>query len=396
LFKLNGYTLSGLPQITEPLDSASRRSLELSSIPGVSVMAIVSETRLRRGLPGTPATRAEYPQELSLFLGGEISPKLGALAQLSYTDATGRLAIDNTDVRFANHTRVGTHDILYGVTLHNNPTVQDVWNTAPAWSYPFTSPALAPRATAATLIDGRLAQSVLGLGTYVLADNVLYAEISGYASAPSGPRSVVDSTETNTTHGVAPYWRVALQNRSGPFYVMFGGYGLFARLFPMGSSGQTNDFADVGIDAQFERTSGRSSIVGRASYTHESQTLAAFYAASPRAAQNASNTLGTFRASAMYAPTPFYALTLGYFGTSGSRDNLLYASAPVTGSRTGSPETRGEIGELTWSPWLNARLGLQYTTYQRFNGSTDAYDVARPGRSAGDNSALYLYLWFAF
>jgi hypothetical protein len=98
----------------------------------------------------------------------------------------------------------------------------------------------------------------------------------------------------------------------------------------------------------------------------------------------------------MYAPTPFYALTLGYFGTSGSRDNLLYASAPVTGSRTGSPETRGEIGELTWSPWLNARLGLQYTTYQRFNGSTDAYDVARPGRSAGDNSALYLYLWFAF
>jgi hypothetical protein len=98
----------------------------------------------------------------------------------------------------------------------------------------------------------------------------------------------------------------------------------------------------------------------------------------------------------MYAPTPFYAFTLGYFGTSGSRDNLLYAPAPVMGSRTGSPETRGEIGELTWSPWLNARLGLQYTYYQRFNGSADAYDVARSKRSAGDNSTLYLYLWFAF
>ena len=141
LFKLNGYTLSHLAAIPQQADSTNRPSLALATIPGLSTMALVSATSMAKALPGTPGTRAEFPQQLSLLFGGEIAPHLGALAELSYTDLTGRVSIDNTDVRFANHTRLLDRDLLYGVTLHNNPTVQDVWNTAPAWSYPFTSPA---------------------------------------------------------------------------------------------------------------------------------------------------------------------------------------------------------------------------------------------------------------
>src|ERR1019366_9021373 len=114
---------------------------------------------------------------------------------LSYSDLTSKVSIDNTDVRFANHTRLNERDLLYGFTLHNNPTVQDVWNTAPAWSYPFTSAPLAPRPAAATKLDGGgLAQSVLGLGAYGWYDNMLYAEFTAYASAPQGPRGLIDST----------------------------------------------------------------------------------------------------------------------------------------------------------------------------------------------------------
>ena len=393
LFKLNGYTLSGLPQITGQVDSATRRSLELSSIPGLSVMALVSATSTARKLPATPSLRTEYPQQLSVFFGGEISPRLGALAQLTYSDATGKVAIDNTDVRFAAHTKSGSKDILYGLTLHNNPTVQDVWNTAPAWAYPFASPALAPHPSASTLIDGALAQSVLGLGAYSLFDNVLYAEGTLYTSAPSGPRSVVDSTQTNNLRDVAPYWRVVLQNRSGPFYASIGASGLYARLYPTGSTGQTNDYNDVGVDAQFEQTLESSVVVGRVSYMHESQSLAADYTA--HAAQNVQNTLSTFRVSGMFAPTPSYALTLGYVRTNGSKDDVRYAPDVVTGSRLGRPTTDGEIAEGTWSPWLNTRLGAQYTMYQHFNGGAHEYDVLG-GRSASDNRTLYVYLWFAF
>jgi hypothetical protein len=403
LFKLNGYTLSGLPQITGQLDSASRRALELSPIPGLSLMAIVSATRTGQRLPGVSAVQSEYPQQLSLFYGGEITPKVGALAQVTYSDATGTLAIDNTDVRFATHTQWGHKDVLYGVTLHNNPSVQDVWNTAPAWRYPFAAPALAPQPGAATLVDGQLAQSVLGLGTYALFDNIVYAEVSGYTSAPQGPRSPNETPRESTINGAAPYWRLALQNRTGPFYAMVGTFGMSAKLYPRDVGGLTNEYTDVGGDAQFEQPIGgggggggsAGALIGRVSYVHEDQTLNALYAQTPRAARNVLNTLSTFRANATYSAEHGGTFTIGYFDTSGSRDDLLYAPAAITGSRTGSPNTRGEILEVAVNPWLNTRLGVQYTLYQRFNGSGTAYDIAS-GRSARDNNALYVYLWLAF
>jgi hypothetical protein len=396
LFKLNGYTLSGLPQIVEQLDTLAKRSLELSPIPGLSMAAIIDVTRLSKPLPGAASTTAEYPQQLSLFFGGEIAPKLGGLAQLTYSDVTGTLGIDNTDVRFASHTTLRDRDVLFGVTLHNNPTVQDVWNTVPAWNYPFVSPALVPRPMASTMIEGGLAQSVLGLGAYALYDNLLYAEVSGYTSAPQGPRSLADSGATNTTRSVAPYWRVALQNRHGPGYVMLGAFGLSADLYPTGAGGASNHYDDVGVDAQAEREVGTGTLIVRASLIHEHEGLVASVAALPPVARNVTNTLESFRVNAAYAPNRFSSFTLGWFGTSGTSDSRLYAPAAATGSRTGSPNTEGVIGELTLSPWLNTRVGLQYVAYQRFNGASRSYDVAQNGRSAQDNNTLLLYTWFAF
>jgi hypothetical protein len=31
----------------------------------------------------------------------------------------------------------GGNELLVGVDSNNNPTVQDVWNSVPDWSYPF-------------------------------------------------------------------------------------------------------------------------------------------------------------------------------------------------------------------------------------------------------------------
>jgi hypothetical protein len=398
LFKLNGYTLSNLASIPEQSDSTGHPSVALSAIPGLSTMAVVSATSLAKALPGTPDTRAEFPQQFSLLFGGEISPHLGALAELSYSDLTSKVSIDNTDVRFASHAKLHDRDLLYGVTLHNNPSVQDVWNTAAAWSYPFVSPALAPHPAAATLLDGGLAHSVLGLGAYGLFDNMLYAELTAYTSAPQGA-TLVDST-SRAMRGVSPYWRVALQNRHGPVYMMLGTYGMVTDIDRGASSGVWGSvwdrYVDLGADAQVERAMGRSYLVARASYTHERQDLSRMFTASPQAASNPSNTLETWRLNATYGPVSDWSFGAGWFATTGSTDRLLYPSASVTGSRTGDPASSGEVAEVTLNPWLNARVGLQYVMYQRFNGSSNSYDLLAGGRNAKDNNALFLYFWFAY
>jgi len=35
---------------------------------------------------------------------------------------------------------LGGNELLVGVDSNNSPTVQDVWNTVPDWSFPFYSP----------------------------------------------------------------------------------------------------------------------------------------------------------------------------------------------------------------------------------------------------------------
>jgi len=75
-------------------------------------------------------------------------------------------------------------------------------------------------------------------------------------------------------------------------------------------------------------------------------------------------------------------------------DQVLYAPASVVGSRVGNPNTSGLLGEFTYNPWQNTRLGAQYTLYQKFNGASTNYDGS--GRNAAGNNTLYLYLWLAF
>jgi hypothetical protein len=394
LFKLNGYTLNGLESIVAQKDSASATQLQLLPIAPISLMAIIDETHIATATPNSQTLTAQFPQEISLFAAAAIAPKMGIFSQFTYEDQEGTIGIDNVDIRFASHTMVRDRDLLYGVTLHNNPTVQDVWNSTPAWSYPFTSASVAPTPAAATVIEDALGQSVLGLGAYSLIDNTVYAELTGYVAAPQGTTLPLDDSAENTTRTVSPYWRLAVQHDFGSSYLMLGTFGLSAKIYPTGIIGPTNNYTDVGVDGQLEHKVGNGMLIGRASYIHESQTLSASFPADE--AEHNSNKLNSYKINLSFLPDQQKTLTLGYFGVSGSTDHVLYDTAPVTGSRTGSPTSSGETVEFTVNPWLNVRLGAQYVIYQKFNGSSSAYDVRPNGRSAHDNNTLYLYLWFAY
>ena len=394
LFKLNGYTLSGLPSIVTG-DTTGRETLSLAPIPPASAMVIVSTTHLAKAQGGTQNNTTEFPQQASLFFAGQVAPKVGAFTQFTYTQESATIDIDNVDLRFATHLVLGSRDLLAGITLHNNPTVQDVWNTVPAWGYPFVSSSIAPSPAASTLIDGVLAQEVLGLGVYSLFDNTLYAEASAYRSAPQGSSGALDTSATNVTNGVIPYWRVALQHQWPTTYVMVGTYGLSARLYPSGVSGTTNTFTDIALDAQAEHAMGRAMLIGRATYIHERRSLDAFVGESPPAAALTHENLSTTRANVSLLPGQRSAFTVGYFQTTGTADALLFPEGDFTGSRTGSPNTSGATGEATYNAWQNVRVSAQYVWYRRFNGARNAYDVIS-GRSATDNNTLYLYTWLAF
>lgn len=392
LFKLNGYTLTGLTTINA--GDSTRTSLQLAPFPPLSAMAVASVTNTKKAQPGTQNNSTVFPDQLSLFLAGEITPKLGTFVQLTYAAPDGSIGLDNAEFRFADRTRLFSQELLYGVTLHNNPTMQDVWNTVPAWSFPFMTSSVAPSPTAGTVIDGALGQQVLGLGAYGLWHQLVYTEVTAYRSAQQGVSPPLGPDASSVAHNVIPYWRVALQHQFGKNYVMLGTYGLAAHLYPTGVTGLTDRFLDVAGDLQFEHQINQGVLILRSTYIHEDQRLGALATGDEPGAANLHNNLKVFRANASFMPSTRGTLTLGYFNTSGSSDAILYPESPITGNANGSPNSSGAIGELDFNAWQNARLGLQYIAYSKFNGASQSYDGS--GRNASDNNTLYFFTWIAF
>ena len=46
-------------------------------------------------------------------------------------------------------------------------------------------------------------------------------------------------------------------------------------------------------------------------------------------------------------------------------------------------------------PWYNARFGIQYTAYNKYNGGSNYTDPNGFVRNASDNNTLFLYAWFS-
>jgi hypothetical protein len=391
LFKMNGYTLSGIDAVTAR-DEGNRQTLNLDLIPPLSVMFISSATRTSKAQPGAANGGLQFPDELSLFVGEAITPRLGTFLQFTYAAVDGSLAIDNAELRYANHTSLSGKPLTFGMTLNNNPTMQDVWNSTPVWGFPYVSSPIAPTPAAATLVDGGLGQSVAGLGGYAFFDNALYAEFSAYRSAPQGGTQPADSTAENTIGGIAPYWRVALTHAWGHNTVEVGTLGMNTRLIPEGIEGVTDGYRDLAADFQYERSMGTSVLTVHGIFVHEKQTLNALF--SGGSSENATNTLRTFRADGSIIMRGRSSVSAGIFGTSGSTDAGLYSPDPVEGSGTGSPDSRGFIAQVDFMPWLNTRVGLQEVVYTRFNGAGSAYDGF--GRDASSNNTTFLSVWLAF
>ncbi|MHB8581179.1 MAG: cytochrome C [Ignavibacteriaceae bacterium] len=392
MFKLNGYTMNNTETIEAVSPDSGRTTLKLLNSLPLSAMVMTSFSSVNKAQPGAESSFAQLPQQISFFLSGEIAPHIGTYLQFTYDPSGGTFGLDMVDLRYANHTSLGSNDLLYGFTLNNNPSMQDVWNTTPIWGFPYASSGAAPSPSASTLLQSAPGNEA-GLGAYALYDKLLYAEISLYHSAPQGAAYPPDSTWAGNIKGVSPYWRVALQHQWTSQYLEIGTFGLSSEIYPLGITGQTDKFTDIGFDAQYENSfDNGGTLILHTSYITEKQNLDATFNAGGSA--NASNTLNSFKIDAGYNFPDFAELSAGFFSTSGSSDGVIYAANPVTGSNNSTPNSSGEVLQLTFIPWLNTQFALQYTMYSQFNGGSTNYDGS--GRNASDNNTLYFLAWFVF
>ena len=391
LFKLNGYTLVGTETI-QVSDTSDNVSLNLVKIPPVSMMLQASYTYNTKEQPGTKNNNVSLPQQLSLFLGGEITPHIGSFIQVTYDDQEAAIGIDNMDLRYSNQTEVGSENLLYGITLNNNPTVQDIWNSTPAWSFPYATSSVTVSPLASTLIDGGLAQSVAGMGAYALFNHFVYGEISVYRSAQQGGAHPPDSTSMGIIKSLAPYWRLALQHHFNDQYFEVGTFGMLTEMYPMGITGLTDKYTDIGFDINYEKPFGNNQLTAHASFIHEKRNLNATY--NSNEAENESLNLNSLKIVGNYYLYNQIGFSVGYFSTTGDGDLILYPTGAVSGSSTGSPNTSGFIGEFNYLPWYNTKFSVQYVAFNKFNGANDNYDGN--GRNASDNNSVYLLAWIAF
>lgn len=404
-FKLGGYTLM------KPVTSGERPLVSFAKdgnpplIPLAGFAQVSLSHTNNMNSPGADASLFPNQDELvlqqfSLFLAGRVSDHAGGFVQWTYDGLAHTSAIDNVDLRLANRYKSDNLDVMYGLSLNNNPTMSDIYNTTPVWGFPFASSVVAPTPEAATLLQEGLAQQVVGLTAYSMWNRTLYAEIGGYRTASEGFsafRAGVDLNEAAVLDGIAPYWRLALQHEwdGGTQSAMVGAFGLTANRFPdpLAAVGTTDKFSDQGIDAQYQYVTDTHRFSGQIAYIREQQELNGTFAAG--GSSNLNNQLNNLSAKLTYYYKTKYGVSLGYQRIEGDTDAGLYSTGePVSGSASGSPNSTALILELNWLPWRDRRFTLQYTAYQEFNGGKTNYDGL--GRNASDNNTLFLLAWFPF
>jgi hypothetical protein len=365
-------------------------------------MVMTSFTHTAEGQPGGAsrwfADNDNFAlDQASLYYAGAISRHVGAFVQVTYDGVARQPGIDNTDIRYAREKDIFGIDSVYGLTLNNNPTVQDLWNSTPVWGFPYNGSALAPSPVAATRIDGSFGEQVVGLGAYVMWNDWVYTEFDLYRGLGRDIRNALGTVPVAGTDSVAdtaPYWRLALQHDTGRSNWEVGTYGILADILPSGASpgGKADHFTDVAADANWKftfspRVVASNVISAHATIIHEDQNLSASTLLS---GSDPHGHLTTMRADMSFSLAATLTPSAQLFSTTGSSDQ------PYWNTLTGSPNSSGAVLELAYAPfgkpnslikWGNLRLAAQYIIYSRFNGQT---------QGAGNNNTLYLSLWAAW
>ncbi|MBS0554717.1 MAG: cytochrome C, partial [Proteobacteria bacterium] len=355
----------------------------------LSGMLVAAFTRTEKDQAEPPADHTHRNNNLTLdeasvFLAGRLSDKLGAFVQATYDGVEQRSSLDHADVRLAHTLELAGREAVLGLSVNNNPGVQDPFNTLPTWGFPYIGSAVGfTGGNAATMFNGGLEHRVLGASAYAFIDNSLYAELGTYRALSPSVQSRTGQgrgEDMGRLGGGTAYWRLAWLQDWKRQNFSAGLFGFNTDIQPDRlSGGPTNRYRDLGVDASYQFLGTREHVgTLYTSFIRERQTRNDLFAVGE--ADNRKGSLNEFRINASYYYKQTWGLTAGRFATRGNRDATLYGD----GYANGSPDTSGTVLQADWTPWgkedswgapwANLRLGLQYTMFDKFNGARRNYD----------------------
>jgi hypothetical protein len=320
--------------------------------------------------------------QAAIFYAGRILPELGGFLKFRYNAVRQQPQLGSVDIRYAHDSQLFGKDIVWGITANNGPTVQDAWNSTPAWGFPYVRSSLAPSPVASPLLSGRLSQRVAGVGFYSLWNDLLYWEADLYKglndSALEAVGQVPVTSGDRTTH-IMPYGRLAFIRDWDSHHVELGALGLSTSLVP----GRNQTFGldtrktDWAADATYQFISNPAKVTSdrlsaHAIYIRETASTDA----GPGQTLNGQlpdHSLDTIRFDLSYSFAATVTPSVQYFRTTGTADPKYWSTS------NGSPNSDGMIFEVAYVPWgkpdspfpnFNLRLTAQYVTYFSFNGTS--------------------------
>ncbi|MDD5273616.1 MAG: cytochrome C [Methylovulum sp.] len=388
-FKLGGYTLTG-------------GSGPGAKLPPISAMVVGSLTHTDKSQdtanlqPGYSKNDNFTFDEASLFYAGRIFDKVGAFSQFTYDGYADGVAWDNADFRFADQAEIADTPVTYGISLNNSPTVQDLWNTTPAWGFPYTGSGVQPGIATAALIDGGLGTSQVGGATaYTMINNLVYLEVGAYDSFSRDVQRGLAGALSDSfikLAGPAPYWRTALQYDTKGHFFAIGHYGMSADVSLPNSFGDASNgadhYTDVAFDATYQYMANPKHIFEvKTTYIYEDQNLSV-----SRSGGSRNTGLHTFKFNTAYTFDQTYGVTFAYNKLTGSSNSNVY---PDFASY--QPNSEYYTAELVYvpfgkanslmNPWLNIRTSLQYIGYSQFDGTS---------QFVNGNNTFMVNGWLAF
>lgn len=372
-FKIGGYTDSDGQEGKVPLSGM--------------VVGSWSHTKTDQNPPpeGAKANNNFKMDEASVFLAGRLTQNVGSFVQATYDGVAKRSALDHADVRYAKALELGGKDSILGVSINNNPGVQDPFSTMPVWGFPYlASPVASGMGDAASLINGGLEHRVTGVSGYAFYDNSWYGELGTYRSLSSSMQVHLGQgpvADTNQKLGGNAYWRLGWFKDQKTQAFHLGLFGWNAKLQDdKTTTNPSNKYRDLGVDGSYQFLGTRQHVATlNGSYIRERKT---------DGGTQETAKINESRLNASYHYDQTWGASVGLFSTKAQDD---------TGSDAG---TRGHLLQVDWTPWgkenstapapfsaANLRLGAQYWAYGKFNGDS---------AQAKNHNTVYLFAWTSF
>ena len=381
LFKLTGYTIG---ERTIPVS--------VMGVVGASKMAntnsVNSSLNTNTGQGLADPTNSKFSFETaSLFFAGKISDNIGGFAQVTYDnfaspDASGANTVghsgaDNIDIRYADQIVTPTSNLIYGLSLNNNPSVTDPWNTSWAWmSY---VPSTSGKGSNAYIDpttpypNNGMSGLISGLNAYAFLNKTFYGEIGFYRTANKALSFMNSGHDAAPIIGSNPYWRLAYSKEWGPENLMLGLSGMNGHPYDSSNGigwGDSTSYYSVksnGLDFQYQYLLDPHTITVQSVYQHQ---LTSPSLQDVQLNSSSPSSTNIFRLKGSYVYMAKYGGSLSHFNQTGD----FYSA------------TAGNTYELFYIPVQNIRIGVQYTSYTKLANIDNPHDA----------NTVRVYGWFAY